>query len=62
LCLVITAIFRDPVTGKYEGVPNGGLLIYYQNRGDGDKGNGGTGLKASVFSTLQVITNWTMLA
>lgn len=37
---------RDPVTGQFEKVPNGGLLIYYQNRGDGDVGNGGTGLKA----------------
>lgn len=38
--------FRDPKTKLYEPVDNGGLLVYYQNRGDGDVVNGGAGLKA----------------
>ncbi|KAJ7629679.1 hypothetical protein DFH06DRAFT_1102218 [Mycena polygramma] len=38
--------FRDPKTKSFEAVANGGLLVYYQNRGDGDKSNGGAGLKA----------------
>ncbi|KAJ7032549.1 hypothetical protein C8F04DRAFT_1261843 [Mycena alexandri] len=38
--------FQDPSTKEFEPVPNGGLLVYYQNRGDGDVGNGGAGLKA----------------
>ncbi|KAG7093489.1 hypothetical protein E1B28_007163 [Marasmius oreades] len=38
--------FRDPKTKTFEAVPNGGLLIYYQNRGNLDKANGGPGLKA----------------
>ncbi|KAL0961314.1 hypothetical protein HGRIS_006272 [Hohenbuehelia grisea] len=38
--------FRDPKTKNFEPVGNGGLLIYYQNRGDGDVRNGGKGLKA----------------
>ncbi|KAF8811252.1 hypothetical protein BYT27DRAFT_7184648 [Phlegmacium glaucopus] len=38
--------FRDPKTGLFEPVPNGGLLVYYQNRGQGDVSNGGSGLKA----------------
>ncbi|KAL1745623.1 hypothetical protein HDZ31DRAFT_62936 [Schizophyllum fasciatum] len=38
--------FKDPAVGKYEEVANGGLLIYYQNRGDEDVQNGGRGLKA----------------
>ncbi|KAK0472168.1 hypothetical protein IW261DRAFT_1596974 [Armillaria novae-zelandiae] len=38
--------FRDPKTGLFESVANGGLLIYYQNRGSMDVANGGTGLKA----------------
>ncbi|KAF8158279.1 hypothetical protein B0H34DRAFT_846084 [Crassisporium funariophilum] len=38
--------FQDPQTKLFEPVPNGGLLVYYQNRGDGDKRNGGPGLKA----------------
>ncbi|KAL1745622.1 hypothetical protein HDZ31DRAFT_62935 [Schizophyllum fasciatum] len=38
--------FKDPADGKFEEVSNGGLLIYYQNRGDEDKKNGGPGLKA----------------
>ncbi|KAG8745918.1 hypothetical protein FRC10_006722 [Ceratobasidium sp. 414] len=38
--------FRDPKTKKFEAVPNGGLLVYYQNRGTQDKINGGPGLKA----------------
>jgi len=33
-------------TGLFEPVPNGGLLVYYQNRGNGDVINGGSGLKA----------------
>jgi hypothetical protein len=38
--------FQDPSTKKFEPVSNGGLLVYYQNRGDGDTDNGGPGLKA----------------
>ncbi|KAI3610099.1 wsc domain [Moniliophthora roreri] len=38
--------FRDPKTKMFEAVPNGGLLVYYQNRGSLDKANGGPGLKA----------------
>ncbi|PPQ69884.1 hypothetical protein CVT25_005589 [Psilocybe cyanescens] len=38
--------FRDPKTKKFEPVPDGGLLVYYENRGDGDVSNGGAGLKA----------------
>nr|AEL31250.1 hypothetical protein [Armillaria mellea] len=38
--------FRDPKTGLFESVANGGLLIYYQNRGTKDVANGGPGLKA----------------
>ncbi|QRV96129.1 hypothetical protein RhiJN_24147 [Ceratobasidium sp. AG-Ba] len=38
--------FRDPKTKLFEPVSNGGLLVYYQNRGDGDVRNGGKGLKA----------------
>ncbi|KAG6868621.1 hypothetical protein C0993_000211 [Termitomyces sp. T159_Od127] len=38
--------FQDPKTQLFEPVGNGGLLVYYQNRGDGDKSNGGPGLKA----------------
>ncbi|KAF7419237.1 hypothetical protein PC9H_001824 [Pleurotus ostreatus] len=41
-----TLYFRDPKTHQYEMVPNGGLLVYYQNRGKGDVANGGSGLKA----------------
>ncbi|KAG8927410.1 hypothetical protein FRC03_009749 [Tulasnella sp. 419] len=41
-----TLYFKDPNTGQFEKVPNGGLLIYYQNRGTADKINGGPGLKA----------------
>ncbi|KJA22476.1 hypothetical protein HYPSUDRAFT_40849 [Hypholoma sublateritium FD-334 SS-4] len=37
---------HDPQTGQYESVPNGGLLVYYENRGSGDVSNGGPGLKA----------------
>ncbi|KAJ7718666.1 hypothetical protein B0H16DRAFT_1678161 [Mycena metata] len=36
----------DPKTKLFEPVPDGGLLVYYQNRGDGDVSNGGSGLKA----------------
>ncbi|KAJ7866396.1 hypothetical protein B0H14DRAFT_2504330 [Mycena olivaceomarginata] len=38
--------FQDPKTKLFEPVANGGLLVYYQNRGDGDKSNGGPGIKA----------------
>ncbi|KIM43436.1 hypothetical protein M413DRAFT_381186 [Hebeloma cylindrosporum] len=38
--------FHDPNTKLFEPVPNGGLLVYYLNRGNGDKSNGGPGLKA----------------
>ncbi|KAJ7892209.1 hypothetical protein B0H13DRAFT_2038662 [Mycena leptocephala] len=38
--------FQDPKTKLFEAVPNGGLLVYYQNRGNGDVSNGGPGLKA----------------
>ncbi|KAJ6459050.1 hypothetical protein C8R45DRAFT_1064677 [Mycena sanguinolenta] len=38
--------FQDPKTKLFEPVDNGGLLVYYQNRGDGDVSNGGPGLKA----------------
>ncbi|KAF9552842.1 hypothetical protein CPC08DRAFT_767996 [Agrocybe pediades] len=38
--------FQDPQTKLFESVPNGGLLVYYQNRGNGDVSNGGPGLKA----------------
>ncbi|KAF8884527.1 hypothetical protein BD779DRAFT_779221 [Infundibulicybe gibba] len=38
--------FQDPQTKLFEPVSNGGLLVYYQNRGDGDVVNGGPGLKA----------------
>ncbi|KAG8938505.1 hypothetical protein FRC04_008443 [Tulasnella sp. 424] len=41
-----TLYFKDPVTGQFEKVPNGGLLVYYQNRGTADVANGGKGLKA----------------
>ncbi|KZP14798.1 hypothetical protein FIBSPDRAFT_867930 [Athelia psychrophila] len=38
--------FKDPKTGSYEEVANGGLLVYYLNRGTQDVINGGPGLKA----------------
>ncbi|KZP03590.1 hypothetical protein FIBSPDRAFT_834215 [Athelia psychrophila] len=38
--------FKDPVAGTYESVGDGGLLVYYLNRGNLDKSNGGVGLKA----------------
>jgi hypothetical protein len=38
--------FHDPNNGTFTPVPDGGLLVYYQNRGTGDVSNGGTGLKA----------------
>jgi hypothetical protein len=37
--------FHDPKTGLFEEVPNGGLLVYYENRGQLDKSNGGPGIK-----------------
>lgn len=33
--------FQDPVKKTFSEVPNGGLLIYYQDRGDAAKVNGG---------------------
>ncbi|KAG6832002.1 hypothetical protein H0H92_006037 [Tricholoma furcatifolium] len=38
--------FQDPTTKLFEPVGNGGLLVYYQNRGNGDVSNGGSGLVA----------------
>ncbi|KAJ3512650.1 hypothetical protein NLJ89_g3400 [Agrocybe chaxingu] len=38
--------FLNTQNNTFEDVPNGGLLVYYQNRGTGDVSNGGTGLKA----------------
>ncbi|KAJ6492538.1 hypothetical protein C8R47DRAFT_432028 [Mycena vitilis] len=38
--------FRDPKTNLFEAVANGGLLVYYQNRGAGDTSNHGPGLQA----------------
>jgi len=38
--------FQDPTNGSFEEVANGGLLVYYLNRGDLDVSNGGPGLKA----------------
>lgn len=43
---VPTLYFHDKTKNTYEVVPNGGLLIYYENRGQGDASNGGPGLKA----------------
>jgi len=43
--------FQDPVTKTFTPVSNGGLLVYYQNRGDGDVSNGGKGLKVIRFIT-----------
>ncbi|KAL4074616.1 hypothetical protein V8B97DRAFT_2093653, partial [Scleroderma yunnanense] len=43
---VPTLYFHDKTNDTYELVPNGGLLVYYQNRGQGDVSNGGPGLKA----------------
>ncbi|KAF7359970.1 WSC domain protein [Mycena venus] len=48
--------FQDPQTKLFEPVGNGGLLVYYQNRGDGDISNGGAGLKAFP-PGLRMITN-----
>ncbi|KAG8881684.1 hypothetical protein FRB97_009233 [Tulasnella sp. 331] len=41
-----TLYFKDPVNGTFTKVPNGGLLVYYENRGNGDPSNGGPGLTA----------------
>jgi len=38
--------FQDPTNGTFEEVGNGGLLVYYLNRGNEDVSNGGPGLKA----------------
>ncbi|KAG9030809.1 hypothetical protein FRB95_003501 [Tulasnella sp. JGI-2019a] len=43
---VPTLYFKDPLNGTFTKVPNGGLLVYYENRGDGDTSNGGKGLTA----------------
>ncbi|KAG9012262.1 hypothetical protein FRB94_006292 [Tulasnella sp. JGI-2019a] len=43
---VPTLYFKDPVAGTFTKVPNGGLLVYYLDRGDGDVLNGGKGLTA----------------
>ncbi|KAH8101503.1 hypothetical protein BXZ70DRAFT_891712 [Cristinia sonorae] len=37
--------FKHP-NGTFQAVANGGLLVYYQNRGTKDVANGGSGLKA----------------
>lgn len=34
------------MNGTFTKVPNGGLLAYYENRGNGDTSNGGAGLTA----------------
>ncbi|PPQ96696.1 hypothetical protein CVT26_010248 [Gymnopilus dilepis] len=38
--------FQDPRNKSFTPVPDGGLLVYYENRGGNDTSNGGTGLKA----------------
>lgn len=38
--------FHDRAKNKFEEVNNGGLLVYYQNRGDLDVSNGGPGIVA----------------
>lgn len=38
--------FHDRAADTFEEVSNGGLLIYYQNRGNEDVKNGGPGIKA----------------
>jgi len=38
--------FHDQKAKRFEAVPNGGLLVYYLNRGDLDASNKGPGLKA----------------
>ncbi|KDQ15848.1 hypothetical protein BOTBODRAFT_186901 [Botryobasidium botryosum FD-172 SS1] len=38
--------FHDRAKNTFEPVPDGGLLVYYQNRGTNDVANGGKGLKA----------------
>ncbi|KAF8582543.1 hypothetical protein K439DRAFT_1350873 [Ramaria rubella] len=38
--------YQDKQNGTFEEVNNGGLLVYYQNRGDLDTSNGGPGLTA----------------
>ncbi|KAG8872095.1 hypothetical protein FRB97_008023 [Tulasnella sp. 331] len=43
---VPTLYFKDPLNGTFTKVPNGGLLVYYENRGNGDTSNGGAGLTA----------------
>jgi hypothetical protein len=42
--------FQDPKTKLFEPVSNGGLLVYYQNRGDDAARNGGKGIKVRKFS------------
>jgi hypothetical protein len=46
--------FQDPKTKLFEPVANGGLLVYYQNRGDADKRNGGPGLKVQCLVSFHV--------
>ncbi|TFK51155.1 hypothetical protein OE88DRAFT_1630321 [Heliocybe sulcata] len=41
--------FHDRKANTFTAVDNGGLLVYYQNRGTDDAINGGPGLKASAF-------------
>ncbi|KIJ30514.1 hypothetical protein M422DRAFT_234799 [Sphaerobolus stellatus SS14] len=38
--------FHNSVNGTFEEVPNGGLLVYYLQRGNADRINGGPGLTA----------------
>ncbi|KAG8858248.1 hypothetical protein FRB96_005378 [Tulasnella sp. 330] len=41
-----TLYFKDPINGTFTKVPNGGLLVYYENRGNDAPINGGKGLVA----------------
>ncbi|KAG8845165.1 hypothetical protein FRB96_002609 [Tulasnella sp. 330] len=43
---VPTLYFKDPINGTFTKVPNGGLLVYYENRGNDAPINGGKGLVA----------------
>lgn len=46
---------QDPSTEMFEEVPNGGLLVYYENRGNADPSNGGPGLKVSFILYIILI-------